>query len=116
MKKPRKTVAEKTAAFAFAFDKHPHQDELLASAIELRSIALRQAANGSTPQAFEAQAKAEFNEALQAIIYPPSEKQFYCLWARHLEAPYLAACIDEVWSSGGGRYGALPVQHWFAKK
>ncbi len=117
MTKPKKTVAEKTAAFAFSFPKHEHQDQLLASAIELRAIALRQASDGSTSDAaFEAEAKAEFKAALQATIFPPSESRFYCIWSRHPAAAYLAACVDEVWNSGRGKYGALPPQHWFAKK
>ncbi len=117
MTKRKKTVAETTAAFATAFDKHEHQDALLASAIELRAIALGHAADGPTTKAaLEAKAKAEFSAALQALIFPPSEQRFFCIWAHHPEAAYLAACIDEVWGSQPGKYGNLPPQHWHAKK
>ncbi len=117
MTKRKKAVAEKTSAFAFAFAEHPLQDELLASAIALRAIALGQAANGPTTKAaLEQKAKAEFACALQATIFPPSEDQFYCIWSRHPEAKHMAACINEVWASKPGTYGTLPPQHWHAKK
>lgn len=117
MKRPRKTVAEKTAAYAFSFPKHEHQDQLLASAIELRAIALGHATDDQmSGAALEQKAKAEFEAALQAIIFPPTENQFYCIWSRHPDAAYLAACVDQAWSSGKGKYGSLPPQHWHAKK
>ncbi|MBA2125872.1 hypothetical protein DLM45_06500 [Hyphomicrobium methylovorum] len=115
MKKTKRTVAETTVAFASAFPRHPKQDELLASAIELRAAELAQAP-GQTKPGSEAKAKAEFKEALQATIYPPSERRFYCIWSRHPEAMRLAACINEVWLSRPGHYGAVPPQHWHAKK
>jgi ABC-type sugar transport system substrate-binding protein len=117
MKKPKRTVAGTTSAFAKAFAPHPLQSEFLEAAIARRAEAL--ASSTADPLATDdamARAKADFSAALQALIYEPEEDRLYAIWANVTEAKVLAACVVEAWAENPGVYGQRPPQNWLAKK
>lgn len=115
-KRPKPTPAQTTRAFASAYPKHPQQDEFLEAAIALRADELVQYATAPTSRTeASAQAMAEFDAALQAVIYPPPDRRFLFIWNAGPEAKRLAHHVTTAWHQSG-EYGERRPQHWTSKK
>ena len=120
-KKTRSSPAEKTRAFATGFPQHPLQAAFVDAATKLRAadIAKGEAGNGPGQRKSKsdalAQARAEFKDAVEAIIFPPPDDRFYVIWFKTPDAEFLATYFSEAWHEKPGVYGDLPPQHWIAK-
>lgn len=113
----RKTPAEKSRAFAASFPPHPKQSAFLAAAVALRAADPAGSGNAASP-GHDAiiRARAEFEAAIHAIMFPPSEGRFYFLWASATEARLLMPYTQTAWRNARGEYGEQQPSHWDAKR
>lgn len=115
-KKTKRTVAEKSVAYANAFPPHPHQQEFIDACVALRADNLAGEAEGPVSGANAlTMARAEFDAALNAVLYPPSERRFYIMWKSSPQARALVHYTQTVWSSAAGKYGDQQPMHYEAK-
>jgi hypothetical protein len=60
--------------------------------------------------------RAEYDAALQVLVYLPTEGRFYAIWSDAANADYLATFVSAAWSDGMvGEYGRNPPAHWTQK-
>ncbi len=116
MKKPKQSVAERTADLTKDFPKHQHHDAFLDAAIALRAADLAQADvapldDGAAIRA----AKSEFQNARHAVFFPPADGRFYFCWASAAWARLLVPYTQQAWSAANGKYGKLEPVHFEAK-
>jgi len=116
MKKPKQTVAERTAALTNHVPKHPHRDAFLDAAIALRAedLASQNVAPLKDGAALRV-AKAEFAAALHAMFFPPTDKRFIFCWASAVQAKLLVPYTQRAWSAANGKYGDRAPTHFEAK-
>lgn len=112
---------------AAAYPKHPHEGKLLSAAIKLRAAEINAtsvtngiAKTGSRKRSHLAAARADFDAALQAVIFPaPGDTRFYLVWAKHPLSARLASHVKTAWealSEGApGKFGENPPLHYTAK-
>jgi hypothetical protein len=116
MKKPKQTVAERTAALTSHFPKHPHRDAFLDAAIALRAedLASQNVAPLKDGAALRV-AKAEFAAALHAVFFPPTDGRFIFCWASAAQAQALVPYTQRAWSAANGKYGLREPIHFEAE-
>jgi hypothetical protein len=115
MKKPKQTVAERTATLTSHFPKHPHQNAFLDAAIALRAedLASEHVAPLEGGAALRV-AKAEF-AALHAMFFPPTDGRFIFCWVSAVQAKLLVPYTQRAWSAADGKYGEREPIHFEAK-
>lgn len=116
MKKPKQTVAQRTATLTKDFPKHPHRDAFLDAAITLRAedLASQNVAPLEGGAAIRV-AKAEFAAALHAVFFPPTDGRFIFCWASAEIAKLLVPYTQLAWSAANGKYGERAPIHFEAK-
>lgn len=115
MKRQKKFPTAKTLAYLSTT--HPGQDAFLAATVTLRAQDLASTPNAplSEDQAV-ALAGTEFDAALHALMFPPTESRFYFLWASAAEARLLIPYTQSAWESARGEYGERQPMHYDAKR
>jgi hypothetical protein len=116
MKKPKRTVAERTHALASAFPKHPNQDRFLDAVIAARAKDLVAACPTLSDDQATATASAEVEAALGAVFYLPTESRFYFVWSSTAQARLLIHYTQTVWTEAPGEYGDHQPVHYEAKR
>lgn len=116
MKKPKQTVAERTAALTSHFPKHPHGAAFLDAAAALRAedLAKSDVAPLKDGAALRV-AQAEFRAALHAMFFPPTDKRFIFCWASASASRTLVPYTQQAWSAANGKYGERAPIHFEAK-
>lgn len=125
MKTPRPNPADKLRLLAAAFpdgpDQAPHRETAMAfvdDAVAIRAVMLTveqgdpitETEAGYRIEEAYAKARAEYADALQAVIFAGPEDRFYLVWTD--EAPNgLADHVDDAWRNARGKYGANPPIH-----
>lgn len=116
MKRPKRSVSERTSALADAFPKHPNHDRFLDAVIAARAKDLVASCPALTEEQATATALAEFEAALDAVIYPPTERRFYFIWSSPAQARLLVHYTQAAWTEAPGEYGNHQPVHYDGKR
>lgn len=116
MKNRKRSVAERTHALAYDFPKHPNHDAFLEAAIAARARDLMAECPALTKEQATATANAEFDAALDAVFYPPTEGRFYFVWSSTAWARLLVHYTQTVWIEAPGEYGDHQPVHYDRKQ